>query len=174
MQAQGEIDRRWEDFVGRMLMAEEITIDDPHFDMEIVKAKPIYQTKKIFGDRTYNPGLWIKQGIRGKRIDPFTRKDVRIILYSYVLDKEERAGVVRANLYEFLEVKWRGHACRIALGNREITMNKVEYENEYKYVDFELDHAVRAIRRACLENLIPSDFLNADVNEWLALADNKR
>ena len=158
-----------------MLMAEEIIIDDPHFDPEIIKGKPIYQKTKIFGDRAYNPGLWIRQRRNnGKRIDPFARKDIRVVFCSCVLNKKEGAGIVMATLYEFLEVRWKGHLCRIALGSTEVTMIKVEYVNEYKHIAFELPHAVRVIHRVCLEGLLPSDFLNADAIEWLASADNER
>jgi hypothetical protein len=174
MQAQGEADRRWEDLVGRMLMAEEIAIDDPHFNPEVLNGKSIYTTNKICGDRSYRPALWIRTGRSGKHIDPFTRKDVKIVMYSYLLNKEEKGGAVRVNLYEFLEVSWRSHVCRIPLGNRELTMNKTDYESEYKYTGFDLGDAVRVIYRACLEGLIPSDFLNEGVKEWLELVDSKR
>jgi len=155
-------------------MASKEQVDDPFFNYSMI-GKPTWISKKLNEYLGGSFRAFIRKGRNTQRIDPFTRKDVKVALFCKITKEEWGCGMTRLSLYEYLEVAWGGSQCRISLGNREQIMTKDEFSCEYRGIYYDMVDAIRIIRGACLSGILPLDILNLEgVDRYLEVNDARK
>jgi len=159
-----------------MLMAKKNLkfLDDPFFD-SLKAINPEWIISSIYKESQYTQPLWLKGTKYGNKAarNAFNYKESTIYYIARKLKEEHSFGLVRLTVYEYLEIKSGTTIYRIALGTKEQTITKQDYDCEYRYAEYGLVNAIKTIRRSCIEKLLPSDFLNETVNDWLEMVDAK-
>ena len=141
--------------------------DDPHFETALAKF-PVYTTSKLCGYSYSSSNMWFRRTKTRPAVtlDPFTR-ETKLKAVATIIKKEQKAGLARIQLYEFLEIRYSKKLCRIPLGTKELIMHNSDLESEYKSLDCDLSDAIKIIRNAIVSGLLPQDFLNQEMLDRL-------